>query len=510
MAVLDPFTLEDGRRGYRVSNPATLEPIGEFMVSTADEVREVVASASAAQKEWAKVPLKKRIEIISRAIEVIRDRQEDLIDVICADTGRGRVESYLMEIIPSFDAIAWCCNNAEKQLADRKLRPQTLLATKSLTITYRPIGVLGVIVPWNGPFVLSVNPSVPALLAGNAVVIKPSEVTPFSGSMIQEIFEQAGLPKGLLQVVKGDGSTGAALIDAGVNKISFTGSTATGRKVAEACGRNLISYSLELGGKDAAIVCADADIDRAAKGVVYGSFFNTGQFCCATERVYVVRSVADEFIQKVVAYVNELKQSDDGTQDLSALTMPRQVEIIEEQVNDALAKGARALTGAQRNEGIKGVAYMPTVLVDVNHQMKIMHDETFGPVIPIMVVEDEAEAIALANDSIYGLSGCVWTKNKKKGLEIARQMDTGSVNVNESSLTFGVHKAPFGGTKQSGVGFVHGEDMIRHFTRQVPVITDIFGLKEEQNWYPLTEKKYNDMKGFMSKFYGSKLFRKLA
>ena len=510
MAVLDPFTREDGRRGYRVSNPATLEPIGEFLCASNEEVRQAVDEAREAQREWAQRPLKERIELVGRAIGVIQERQEEIIDAICADTGRGRVESYLMELIPTFDVIAWACNNAQKQLADRKVRPQTLLATKSMTITYRPLGVVGVIVPWNGPFVLSINPTVPALLAGNAVVIKPSEVTPFAGSLVEEIFEAAGLPKGLVRVVKGDGAVGAALIESGIQKLSFTGSTATGRKVAASCGQHLVAFSLELGGKDAAIVCADANIDRAAKGVAYGALFNTGQFCCATERVYVVRSVAEEFTQKLVDYVKSLHQSDDGTQDLSALTMPRQIEIIEDHVNDAIAKGAKILTGGARNDALRGIAYLPTVLTDVNHSMKIMRDETFGPVIPIMVVEDENEALALANDSIYGLSGTVWTKDKKKGLAIAKQMETGSVNVNESSVTFGVHKAPFGGAKQSGVGFVHGEDTLRHFTRQVPVIIDLLGLKEEQNWYPLTEKKYNDMKGFMSKFYGSKLFRKLA
>lgn len=511
MAAIEALDVDaSGRRGYLVRNPATLAEIGEFRVATAADVQEAVRRARVAQKAWAQRSVRERVEVIQRALDLLVERQEALIDVICADTGRGRTESLLMEIIPSADAMAWHARRAESALADRKVATQTLLKTKRMVVTHRPLGVIGVIAPWNGPFVLSINPSVPALLAGNAVIIKPSEVTPFAGSLIEQLFLDAGLPEGLLQVLKGDGETGAALVEAGIDKLSFTGSTATGRKVGEAAGRHLVQVSLELGGKDAAIVCGDADVERAARGVLYGAMFNTGQFCCGTERVYVVRSIADAFIEKVVEYAKELTQGADGQHDVSAMTWPKQAETLDRQVEDAVAKGARVLVGGGRNTELAGVAFQPTVLVDVNHSMLVMREESFGPLLPIMVVEDEDEALALANDSPFGLSGTIWTKSDARGLQLAKGLDTGSVCVNESSLTYGVHQAPFGGAKESGVGFVHGDEGIRQFSRQVPVIFDRFGLKAEQNWYPLTEKKGADMSKFVRFFYGSRIFRKLA
>lgn len=511
MAAIEPIEVDaEGRRGYRVMNPATLETIGEFRVTTPAEVREAVKRARVAQADWARKSVKERIPYIERALDLLIEREASIIDVICADTGRGRTESLLMEVIPSADSMAWYARRAESMLADRKVGLQTLLKAKRMVVTHRPLGVIGVIAPWNGPFVLSINPTVPALLAGNAVIIKPSEVTPFAGSLIEDLFRDAGLPEGLVQVIRGDGETGAALVEAGIDKVSFTGSTATGRKVAESAGRNLVQVSLELGGKDAAIVCRDANIERAARGVLYGGMFNTGQFCCGTERVYVVREIADEFIAKVVEYAQELRQGFDGTQDVSALTFPKQIETLEAQVADAVAKGARILVGGKRNAEFAGAAFEPTIVVDVNHSMLIMTEESFGPLLPIMIVEDENEALALANDSPFGLSGTVWTRDNDRGMRIAKQMETGSVCVNESSLTYGAHRAPFGGAKHSGVGHVHGDDAILHFCRQVPVIFDRFGMKAEQNWYPLDAKKGEDMGKFLRFFYGSRWFRKLA
>lgn len=511
MAAIEPMEADaSGRRKFRVQHPATLEPLGEFAVTTPEEVRATVQRARSAQQEWARTSLDERVALMRRAIDVLLARQDEWVDVIMRDTGRGRVETILMEMIPAADVMAWFSKHAKSMLSDEKVGLQTLLKAKRMVVTYRPMGVVGVITPWNGPFILGLNPAVPALLAGNAVVIKPSEVTPFSGALVEDLFREAGFPEGLVQVVQGDGETGAALIDAGIDKLSFTGSTATGRKVGAACGRNLIPFTLELGGKDAAIVCADANIERAARGVVYGAMFNTGQFCCGTERCYVVRSVADEFIDKAVAAVRELKQDCDGTQDVSAMIWPKQVDIIDEQVADAVAKGARVLIGGRRNPGFSGAAYEPTVLVDVNHNMKVMVDETFGPVLPIMVVEDEDEALALANDSRYGLSGTIWAGDDKRALALAKGMQTGSICVNESSLTYGAHAAPFGGLKESGVGHVHGPNSIRQFCRSVPVIFDRLKMKTEQNWYPLTEDKGTGMQKFLKVFYGSKILRKLA
>ena len=497
-------------RRIRVYNPATNDALGEITVTTAEEVRAAVKRARVAQKEWAERSVDDRVEYIKKALQIVIDRQDELLETIMADTGRGKLESIMMEIIAVCDVLHHVASHAPKMLADHKVPIQTLLKAKKLMVTYRPLGVVGIITPWNGPFVMSINPAAAALAAGNAVIVKPSEVTPFAGRLIADVFAEAGLPDGLLQVLDGDGETGAALVEAGVDKISFTGSTRTGRKVGEACGRNLIPCTLELGGKDAMIVCSDADLERASGGAVSGSMFNTGQFCCATERCYVVDSVADTFIQKVVAKTEALKQGHDGTQDVSSMIWPDQLDVIQSQVDDAVQKGARILVGGGINPKLGGAFFEPTILVDVNHSMEIMREETFGPVLPIMRVRDEDEAIALANDSIYGLSGTVWCKNEKKALAIAKRIQTGSVCINETSLTYGAHAAPFGGTKNSGVGHVHGEDGLRNYSQPVPIISDRLGLKHEHNWYPMSEDKVDGMLKAVKFLYGTKVGRWLS
>ncbi len=271
--------------------------------------------------------------------------------------------------------------------------------SKKVTLHYQPLGVVGLITPWNGPVALAANPLAQALMAGNAVVHKPSEVTPFSAVLLKELADKAGLPKDLYQVIQGDGQTGAALIEAGVDKVSFTGSVATGRKVGEACGRNLIPVTLELGGKDAMIVCQDADLDRAADGAVRGSFFNTGHYCCGTERVYVPESIYEPFVEKVVAQAKTLKQAESGASDVGAVFWDKQMDIIEDHMADAKEKGAKVLVGGERNRSLSGYFFPPTVVVDVDHEMDLMRRETFGPIVAIQKVRDEEEAIELANDS---------------------------------------------------------------------------------------------------------------
>src|SRR5262249_4786056 len=272
----------DVRRRLRVSTPADDETIGEIRVSTADEVRAAVARARAAQAGWAARPIAERARIVWKALDILVADEDRFIDVIVRDTGRSRVETLIMEMLPACDSLAYHAKRAAELLADRKV-PMHFLRNKKLVLSYRPLGVIGVITPWNGPFILALNPTVQALLAGNGVVIKPSEVTPFASRLVLDLFARAGLPDGLLALVEGDGETGAALVEAGVDKVSFTGSVRTGRKVGEACARRLIPCTLELGGKDPMIVCADADLARAAGGAVFGAMFNAGQYCCSTE-----------------------------------------------------------------------------------------------------------------------------------------------------------------------------------------------------------------------------------
>ena len=357
------------------------------------------------------------------------------------------------------------------------------------------------------------NPAIMGLIAGNAVIIKGSEVTPESAKITQDVFDKAGLPEGVLQVLMGDGKTGAALVEGGVNKVAFTGSVATGKKVAEACGRQLIPCTMELGGKDAMIVCDDANLERASSGALAGSLFNTGQYCCGTERIYVVESIYDEFLKKVVEKTRALKQGAEhgDDEDVGAIYWDRQLTIIEDHVADAKAKGANVLLGGKRNEKLKGLYYEPTVMVNVDNSMKIMTEETFGPIICIQKVKDENEAIQLANNSPYGLSGNIWTKNNEKGIRLAEQMQTGSISLNDMACTYGVPCAPFGGLKDSGVGQVNGEQGLRGYCHAKPIIIDKSGHKDQmQTGYPYEKKKLDGMKKAQRFIWGGKLGRWLS
>jgi succinate-semialdehyde dehydrogenase/glutarate-semialdehyde dehydrogenase len=503
MAIVQPVaSISGGRRKLSVANPATLEPIGEIDVHTAEDVRNAVHRAREAQRAWAKTSFDDRAKYLWRAVRVLLDRQEEFIDVICRDTGRSRFETLIMEIFPACDTLAYAAKNAKKTLADKKVSMH-LMKTKKLLLTYRPLGVIGVITPWNGAFILGTNPTALALMAGNAVILKPTEVTPFAGRLVKNLFDAAGLPEGLVQVLDGDGETGAALIEGGVDKISFTGSVRTGRKVGEACGRNLIPCTLELGGKDPMIVCEDADLDRAAAGAVFGGMINAGQFCCSTERVYVSEKVMAEFTRKVVDKVKTLRQGTEGEFDMGPIIWPNQLETIERQVEDARQKGAEILTGGRRNPSLKGLFYEPTVMTNVNHDMAIMKEETFGPILPIVKVRDEEEALRMANDSCYGLSANVWTKNETKAITLAKRIDSGSVCVNDFALTYGAAEAPFGGMKTSGVGQVHGENGLKSYCFCQPIIIDRFGAKEEQVWFPYTAKKHDLIRKIMRWVWGT-------
>lgn len=509
MAILtatDPST--EGRRRYTLASPATLESIGSFECANDADVTSMVECARNAQPIWDAMGPDRRAGHLRKALTHLVAHQDELVDVIVRESGKPRTEALMIDVFAAADALAHNAKHAKRWLESENARPHGVLRfTKKLQLHYRPLGVVGVISPWNGPLILSLNPALQALVAGNTVVLKPSEVTPFSGKLAVDIFDSAGLPEGVFQVALGDGATGAALVDSDIDKVHFTGSVATGRRIAESCARRLVPYTLELGGNDAMIVCSDADLDSAAGGAVTGSMFNTGQYCCGTERVYVMADVADEFTDRVLDRVKALRQGSSGSFDVGPMCFEPQLDKVESQVADAVASGATVLAGGARNESLKGLFYQPTVLTDVDHSMAVMTEETFGPVLPIVSVASIDEAIELANDTSYGLAGSVWTSDEEKGVRIAGRMRTGSVSINDMAVTYGIPEAPFGGRGNSGVGQANGKIGVRGFTHTQPIIIDRFGGKQTAQQYPYDRKGERMISSLIKLLWGRGIHR---
>ncbi len=512
MAIVTPVPTPPGaRRRLEISNPATLERVGEVEVMNAEDVRGALERARKAQPAWAALTVRERARFVQRALAILVERQDRVVEIVVRESGKPASEARMIDVFAACDAMTYWSKHAPRILAPERKRLHGMLRfMKKLEIVHRPLGVVGVISPWNAPVILSLNPTVQALLAGNTVLLKPSEVTPFSGQIVGDLFKAAGLPEGVLTLLTGDGETGAALVASGVDKISFTGSVATGRRVAVACAERLIPCTLELGGKDPMIVCADADLDAAAGGAVAGGFLNSGQYCCGTERVYVVDEVADVFTQKVVERVRALRQSDSGELDVGAMFWPRQLEIVERHVDEARARGARVLVGGRRNPALKGLFFEPTVMSEVNADSALMREETFGPVLPIARVRDVDEAIARANDTTFGLGASVWTRDLRRGREIATRIDAGSVCINDMTMTYGAIEAPFGGRKESGVGQVNGVHGPRGYAYAQPILTDRFGGRQTARQYPYSSAKDEGMKRFIRLLFGTPLARWLS
>ncbi|MFE3543800.1 aldehyde dehydrogenase family protein [Nocardia sp. NPDC059177] len=511
MAILEalPETAE-GRRRFALSSPIDRHGIGELVVSTPADVDAALARARAAQPAWAAKSPRERARIVGAALDALVRHRAEIIDTVHAETGKPRIEALGMEIVPSCDFLNYWCAKAERALRPRRrslhgyLRP-----TKKLVLQYQPLGVVGVITPWNGPFVLALNPVVQAVLAGNAVLLKPSEVAPRSGEWVVRLLHEAGVPDDVVQVLHGDSETGAALVGAGVDKISFTGSVATGRTIGAACGAALTPCTLELGGKDAMIVCADADLERAAAAAVYLSMLNCGQVCLSVERVYVLDSVAEEFERRVREQAQAVRHGPGDPVDVGPFIWDRQLELVRRQLDDARARGATVPVGGDP-VGDKGLHFAPTVVTEVTHDMEIMREETFGPVVAIMRVRDEQEAVRLANDSPYGLSGSVFTADTARLRRIAAQLETGSVVHNDAAVIYGVPEAPFGGRKSSGLGRVNdGLDGLRGFTHAQPVLIARRAGKREAIWYPYTAATERQLDWLVRVGFGRKLLRRL-
>ncbi|MGA8744910.1 MAG: aldehyde dehydrogenase family protein [Solirubrobacterales bacterium] len=442
-------------------NPATGELVGSVATIGPDQVQGVVDDVRRIQPAWAELSPADRARYMRRAADVLLDEIDEIAALLVAEQGKPRVEAYTMELLPTVDALHWCAKAGPRILAEERVRmTQAFTLSKKGHFSYEPIGVVGVIAPWNYPWSIPFGEVAIALMAGNGVVLKPASLTPLLGEAIRRVFEKGGLPEGLIRVVHGGGGVGDALAKSDVGKVFFTGSVEVGRKVGEVCAQRLKGSVLELGGKDPMIVCADADLDNAIAGAVWGGFANAGQTCSGIERVYVMREVAERFLEGVAREAKRLRLGDpaEWETEIGPMTSAGQYEIVVELIEDAVASGANMLCGGGTEvAGLSGKFIAPTVLTEVTHQMRIMREEIFGPVLPIVVVESEQEAIDLANDSEFGLGASVWTKDRQKGERIARRIESGMVWVNDHSFSHGACQCSWGGVKHSGLGRSHSK-----------------------------------------------------
>lgn len=444
-------------------NPATGKQFGQVPMATAEEIDQAVMEMRQASAVWGRKPVKERVRILRKLQEIVIDSVDEISEAVNLDTGKSRQDG-MIEVFMMVDRLNQYCRRAPRWLARKRVPPGLYFFHRYYTEPI-PFGVVAVISPWNYPFDLMMSPLFCALLAGNSVVLKPSEVAGATGVLVENFIQRIPELSPYVRVLHGDGRVGAALVQARPDFVFLTGSTTTGRKVAKAAAEHMIPYAFELGGKDAMIVLDDADIEAAVKWGTWGAYYNTGQTCQAVERVYVVEAVYDDFVQKAVRKTADYRPGYSpelyNYSDLGPLTFERQRQIIEEHMRDALEKGARVLIGGQ----IEGLFMEPTVVVEVDHTMKLMQDETFGPVMPIMKVRDEAEAINLANDSYFGLSASIWSRDIRRAQRIAEQLDVGSVNINDTVAHYAVPMLPFGGRKLSGDARIHGAQEVTQFTQ---------------------------------------------
>ena len=502
-------------------NPATGAEVGRVRQMDANEVVNAVELSRQAFQNWKKTSFQERRALVMKARDIILAQLDEIAHLISAESGKPFGEAIAMEIAPVLDLMQYFARNTEKMLLPAKINIGLYgMMGRTSKIVYHPLGVVGVIPAWNYPFSIPLGEAVMALMAGNTVVIKPSELTPLVGLKIGEIFGKAGFPENAVQIVTGDGRTGAALVEAAPDKIMFTGSVATGKKIAEAAAKNLTSVVLELGGKDPMIVFDDANLELAAGAAVWGAFCNSGQSCSSVERLYVQEGVAEKLTSLIVEKVKELKQDtgDKETTSVGAMSSERQIEIVEKHVENFRASGAKILTGGKRNADIlvrnsgdadKDVRvplfYEPTVISGATNDMLAMQEETFGPTLPIATFKAEEEAIRLANDSEFGLTASVWTKDYTKGKRVAEQIEAGSVCVNEVLYTHGIAQTPWGGFKNSGRGRTHGREGLMELVQPQHIHINRISKLPNAWWMPYTPTAVETFRNFATKFASGSL-----
>jgi succinate-semialdehyde dehydrogenase/glutarate-semialdehyde dehydrogenase len=467
-------------------NPATGEVLAHFERTPASQLPEIVSRARVAQSGWAKLPIRDRCAKLRALRECIMASRNELADAVVRESGKPRVEALFADIFVALDSAEYWSRNAANALRTRRVpHHSTAAKAKRGYLAYDPLGVIAIISSWNYPLAIPLSQIIPALAAGNAVVGKTSDFTPQCGALIEKLFIDAGFPKDLVKIVQGSGEVGQALIDASPDKVMFTGSVATGRRVAEACAQKLIPSVLELGGKDAMIVLADANLEVASSAAVWGSYTNCGQVCLSVERLFVEQAVAEKFIALCVEKTKKLRlgPGSDPSSDVGPLIRPQHVRRMIDLIDDAVSRGANVLCGGSARPELGPNFFEPTVITGVDSSMKLFQEETFGPILAIQVVRDAKEAIALANDSPFALAASIWTKNKTRGMALAAELRAGAVMVNDAISYFGIVEAPHGGCGASGWGRTHGEAGLLEMVQMKYIDVDRLPRREKPWWY---------------------------
>ncbi len=491
-------------------NPATGEEIGRAANATAQQVEEAVEKSRLVFQTWRETRFKERAAFVMRAREIILEEIDEIARLISDESGKPVVEALSMEIAPVLDLMQYFARNAQKILKPENINiGQLKFLGRSSKIIYQPLGVVAIISPWNYPLSIPLGEVVMALMAGNTVVLKPSELTPLVGLKIGEIFAKADLPEDVLQVLTGDGRTGAALVESAPDKIMFTGSVATGKRIAQEAAKNLTPVVLELGGKDPMIVFKDADLEAASSAAVWGAFCNSGQSCSSVERLYVEEAVAERFTNLVVEKTRNLTQNcgSDSATDVGAMISENQLKTVENHVADFQKSGAKILTGGTRNARLNGTFFEPTVISQAKNSMRGMREETFGPTLPIAKFNSEEEAINLANDTDFGLTASVWTRDLAKGNRVAEKILAGTITVNEVLYTHGIAQTPWGGFKQSGYGRTHGKLGLMELVAPQHIHVNRFTVLPNAWWFGYSENALETFRGFARHFSTGSLWR---
>jgi len=492
----------------RSVKPATLETVGSVRVSPPEEVAEAVADARLAAERWAQASLEERRALLGQVAAAVLDAADEIAATVTAETGKPLVESFTAELFVGLDNLMWAASNLDGVLRPERLRfPQPHLRHKRGWLLYEPVGVIGVISPWNFPFGIPFAQAAFAVAAGNAVVIKPSELTPLSGAWVEKVF-----PDGLVRVVQGAGEAGEALVRSpGIGKVVFTGSGEVGRRVASLAGERLRPVTLELGGKDPMLVFEDADLDRAVAGALWGSFSNCGQVCSGVERIYVARPLHEAFVEELARRAERLRigRGEQFETDLGPLISEEQRGRVEGLVEDAVERGADVRLGGSRPDlGLPGWFYEPTILTGVEREARLEREEIFGPVVSVTPFGDEAEAVRLANGSSFGLGASVWTSDLERAQRVTHRLDAGSVWTNDVAYSYGTGQASWGGTKESGFGRTHSKHGLYELSRVKFADLDR-GRVPVPWWYPYGDGVLDGFRGMAGVLYGVGLPQKL-